>query len=113
MRVARLLLAFALALPVAAFATGPTANGLRMSPGEAGETFELGSELCGVQAADLSAFREKLDKVQPGMTQSPSFIAGQQRIRDAVAELRANGDDMHEFRETRCNGAVARITTTR
>jgi hypothetical protein len=101
----------ALALPVAALAAPPSSRGPRISASEAGESFELGSQVCGTPVRDLDAFKAKLEALYPGMTQSSQFRSGQQRIRDAIADLRRTNDDMHELREGGCPRTDTRIAT--
>ena len=106
MRVVVVLLA--LAIPVSGWAQASSAP-VQLLNDEAGESAELGASLCGVPPATITAFKAKLDVLQPGTTQSADFRSAAESIRQTMNKLRANGDTMSEFRDTNCELAKKRI----
>lgn len=110
MRFAVVLFALAAAAPLAS--TAQVATDFSQIPNDdAGEIAELGASLCGVPPSSVTEYKRKIDVLQPGTTQSAEFTQGVDRIRRAMAQLRANGDNMSEFRDTRCGTAIYQIRT--
>jgi hypothetical protein len=106
MRLAVLL--FAVATPLSAWAQAYVAPPPVLND-EAGEAAELGASLCGIPPSTITTFKARLDVLNPGTTQSPEYLAAVASIRRTMKQLRANGDDMSEYRDTNCELATKRI----